>query len=271
MEILEGSATARLLASAIALALLLILRWLTARIAIRAIDDLEMRRRWLVLLRNLTLLVAFLTIVVIWATELRTFIVSIVALAAAIAISAKEIIMCVTGALVKASRPSFRLGDRIEVSGLRGDVIDHRLLTTTLLEVGPGHARTGKVIVLPNSVFLSAQVINETTGTDYLLHSITVKLEAGADVAAAEESLLSIGEEMTAEFVDGARAEFSARSERHGLGLPSVEPQTAIALDGDRAVVNLRVPVPSRGKGAIEQAILHRWVDKSGVAADLEA
>ena len=271
MELLEGSASARLVASAIALASLVILRWLVARVVIRALEDVDMRRRWLVLLRNLTLLVAFLTIVVIWATELRTFVVSIVALAAAIAVSAKEVIMCLTGALVKASRPSFRLGDRIEVSGVRGDVIDHRLLTTTLLEVGSGHTRTGKVIVLPNSVFLTAQVINETTGTDYLLHSITVKLASGADVEAAEEALLAIGHEITAEFVEGARAEFNERSERHGLGLPSVDPQTAIGLDGDQATITLRVPVPSRGKGAIEQAILHRWIGRSDLGADLEA
>lgn len=263
MELLPESTAGAMVGSAVALASLLVLRWLTARVVIRVIDDLEARRRWLVLLRNLTLLLAFLTIVAIWADELRTFVVSIVALAAAIAISAKELIMCLTGALVRASRPSFRLGDRIEVGAVRGDVIDHRLLTTTLLEVGSGHTRTGKVIVVPNSVFLSAQVTNETTGAQYLLHSITVTLEKGTDVRVAEASLLRIGYEVAEEYIEPARAEFTERSQKHGLALPNVDPQTAIALDGQHAALTLRVPVPNRGKGTIEQAILHRWLDES--------
>lgn len=270
MEFLDSSSSARLIGSVAAITVLSVARWLIARVLIRMIDDLDTRRRWLVLLRNITLLLVFFTVVVIWAEELRTFVVSIVALAAAIAISAKEVIMCVTGALVRASRPSFRIGDRIEIGAVRGDVIDHRLLTTTLLEVGSGHARTGKVIVLPNSVFLSAQVINETTGTDYLLHSLSVKLEKGADPGAAEASLLRIGQAVTSEYVEPAREEFHERSERHGLALPSVEPQTAISLDGDQVTITLRVPVPSRRKGSIEQTILHQWLDESTSAAGAE-
>lgn len=271
MEFLDAPGTIRLVGSIIAIAVLLAVRWLIARVLIRMLDDLENRRRWLVLVRNIVLLLSFLTLVVIWADELRTFVISIVALAAAIAISAKEIIMCLTGALVRASRPSFRLGDRIEVGGVRGDVIDHRLLTTTLLEVGSGHARTGKAVVLPNSIFLSAQVINETTGTVYLVHSINVRLEKGADVGEAEETLLAIGQDITAEFVEPARAEFHERSERHGLLLPKVDPQTAITLDGDQAMITLRVPVPGRQKGSIEQAILHRWLDDTKSVVDPES
>lgn len=270
MDFSVDSIGARLVATAIAVVLVTALRWLVARVFVRTIDDLEVRRRWLVLLRNLALLLLFLTVVVIWAEELRTFIVSIVALAAAIAIAGKELIMCLTGALVKASRPSFRLGDRIEVAGTRGDVIDHRLLTTTLLEVGPGHAKTGKVIVLPNSIFLSNTVINETTGSEYLLHSLTVSVSSLADVTSAEAALLEIGHELTAPHLEAAGREFRARSERLGLAIPTVEPHTAVQLDGDKAQVTLRVAVPSREKGRIEQAILHRWLEVSAALVDAQ-
>lgn len=270
-EFLDSQTGLRLLSTVAAIAALVILRWLVARVVVRTIDDLDTRRRWLVLLRNLLLLLLFLTVVVIWADELRTFVLSIVALAAAIAIAGKEIIMCLTGALVRASRPSFRLGDRIEVGGVRGDVIDHRLLTTTLLEIGPGHVRTGKTIVLPNSVFLSNTVINETTAADYVLHTIVFSVNDLDKTEKAEEALLRIGEEVVAEHIEPARAEFARRSEKYGLALPLVEPQTIVELDGAIARVSLRVPVPSRQKGGIEQTIIHRWIDASNAVLDGEA
>lgn len=270
MDLSIESVGGKLIATAIAAVLVTALRWLVARVFMRSIDDLEVRRRWLVLLRNLALMLLFLTVVVIWAEELRTFIVSIVALAAAIAIAGKELIMCLTGALVRASRPSFRLGDRVEIAGVRGDVIDHRLLTTTLLEVGPGHAKTGKVIVLPNSIFLANTVVNETTGSEYLLHSMTVSVATPSEVAAAEAALLRIGAELTEPYQDAARREFEARSQRLGLAIPTVEPHAAVQLDGEKAQVTLRVAVPSREKGRIEQAILHRWLEVSGSLVDTQ-
>mgnify|MGYP001215256827 CR=1 FL=1 len=66
-----------------------------------------------------------------------------VAIAVALVIATKELILCVSGALIKGGARSFNIGDRIQVKEFRGDVIDQNLLTTTILEVGPGKVLTG--------------------------------------------------------------------------------------------------------------------------------
>src|SRR5690606_32112227 len=85
------------------------------------------------------------------SAELRTVAISIVAIAVAFVVATKELILCITGSILKMASRSFVIGDRIQVKDFRGDVIDQNLLATTILEVGPGkltHQRTGRMAVI---------------------------------------------------------------------------------------------------------------------------
>ncbi|NJL24780.1 MAG: mechanosensitive ion channel [Calothrix sp. SM1_5_4] len=95
------------------------------------------KRRWIIQVKNISLVILAAGLFGIWATELRAFALSLVAVAAALAISTKEIIQCFLGGFYKASTRPFEIGDRIEVNGCRGEVIDHNFLCTTVLEIGP--------------------------------------------------------------------------------------------------------------------------------------
>lgn len=249
----------------ILIAVLLLARWFVLS-RLRAADALsaDMRRRWAAQVRLVTLLLLLLGITVIWGSELRTFALSVVAIAAAIVIATKELIMCVSGTVLKASGQSFQIGDRIELGTFRGDVVDQTLLTTTILEVGPGtsiHQHTGRTVVLPNSLLLTLPVVNETFSSDYVLHAFTVPL-------AAEESW----REAEAAILEAARAEcapFRAEAEKHlnevvrEQGLQPLDAEARVTLKVDdpaRTAMLVRIAVPARKKGRVEQAILRRFM-----------
>ncbi len=224
------------------------------------------RLRWGVAARNGALAVIVVGLVVIWGSELQGFAVSVVALAAAFAIAAKELFMCVSGSLVRAVSRSFDVGDRIEVRGLRGDVIDTNILSTTLLEVGPGHQRTGRALTIPNSVLLTDHVVNETFTGDFVLHFIelpTTKERWLED----EERALTIAEEVCGGLADDARAEIDAVGKRSGLSPFSVSPRVMLQHPtADEVRLLLRVPTRARSKGRTQQTILRRYL---GADADL--
>jgi small-conductance mechanosensitive channel len=59
------------------------------------------------------------------------------------------------------------LGDRIEIAGVRGDVVDIRMFQHSLMEIGnwiDADDRTGRVLHVPNSLAMSATVANYTKG-----------------------------------------------------------------------------------------------------------
>lgn len=71
----------------------------------------------------------FLTFV-LWFTQLQVVFVSLLAVAAAVVLAFKELIMCITGGSLINLSHIFREGHRIEVDGLRGFVVEKNLLTT---------------------------------------------------------------------------------------------------------------------------------------------
>jgi small-conductance mechanosensitive channel len=234
--------------------------------AIRQNDRLshEVRRRWLVTLRNGTFLVLILGLTVIWAEELRVAAVSMIAVAAATVIATKELITCLSGSVLKTVSRGFSIGDRIEIDNFRGDVIDHNALTTTILEIGPHNLtqqHTGRAIVLPNCIFLNKAVVNETYTDDYVLHVFTVPIAMDCYWQDAESELLDAANELCHSFLNDARLHFQKLGKEQGIKTLSVEPRVTVIIPqaGTMELV-VRIVVPARNKGRIEQAILRRFV-----------
>ncbi len=172
----------------------IITRAVIARFIRKNISSIELQRRWLVQTRNGLALILLFGLIIIWGSELRTLALSIVAVAVAFVVATKELILCVTGSILKTGAGSFNIGDRIQIKDFRGDVIDQNLLATTILEVGPGkitHQRTGRMTVIPNALFLSEPVINESYTHDYVLHVFTVPFKREDDWQAAQKAFLN--------------------------------------------------------------------------------
>lgn len=261
-EVARGLPLKELIASAGLLASVLLLRFVGRRSLERSDwKDDAARARTLQNLNRVALLALVLGLVVIWAPELRTFALSAVALAAALVLATKELIMCLSGAVLRATTGAYDLGDRIELDGLRGDVVRIGLLSTTVLEVGPAHQRTGRAVVVPNSLLLSKPVVNETYTDEFVLHTFVVPMSRDADWRAAERRLLELAVELCAPWRDQARARLERLARDHGLPAPNAEPKVSLQLpDEDSLLLLVRIPVPARQKARVEQEILRRFL-----------
>lgn len=263
-QLIDDPLTRRnLVASLALLAVAIGARWVAVR-TVRRIEwssDAE-RLSWLARIRLIVGLLVIGGLIFVWAEEIRTLALSAVAVAAAIVIATKELIMCVSGGFVRRAG-QIGLGDRIEVSGHRGDVVDQSVWTTTILEIGPGQQRTGRAIVLPNAVFLSQPVVNESFTERFVLHVVTVGLSAEADWRAARDALREAAFEVTAPHLGEARAHMQAMATRHGLSTPSVEPRVFLRLpEPNHKELLLRFPAPSQEKARMEQRILESYLDR---------
>jgi small-conductance mechanosensitive channel len=227
------------------------------------------RARALVAVRNIAVVLFLAGLIAIWAEELQSVLLSLVALATAMVFAFKEIINAVSGAVVRTTNNAFHIGDRIEINGHRGDVIDYSLLTTTLLEVGPGqnsHQYTGRAVIVPNSWLLTYATVNETFTDAYLLHQFQVTIHRNDDWKAAEGALLESANAECAPFLEEARRYLDQMARRHNFEPMAVDPRILVRLpDPAKIELLLRVPVPARQKGRIEQAIVRRFLEATRV------
>ncbi len=222
----------------------------------------QVQLRWTDQIRWASMLFLTFGIVFVWASEIRTLALSVVAIAVALVIATKEFILCISGAALRATSACYSIGDRIEIGGIRGDVVVIGLFTTTILEIGPVHRRTGRAIVFPNSMLMDKPVTNETFTDDFVLHMISVPVGTQMDWKIAERCLVNAANEICAPFLDEARKYMNETAKRHGLPGFSVEPGVSIQVP-EAGKLNLLLRVPSRAqeKGLTEQRILRRFLE----------
>ena len=229
------------------------------------------KRQWIVRVRNITIFLILGILVVVWLEQLRTIAASIVVIAAAIVIATKEFLLNVVGFFYRTTAKFVSVGDRIEVDAIRGDVIDQSLMGITLLEIGPGdktHQYTGNTIYLPNSLFLSATVKNETfLWSDFVFHLMTIPIKADAQWQKAEDALLQAARDVSAPYLEKARKIMQTQALQQNLEQPSIEPRVQIQIaDPEKYNLILRLPVPARKRARLEQDIARHYLERMGNA-----
>jgi small-conductance mechanosensitive channel len=218
--------------------------------------------QWKQRLYRFTLLLIVILIAVIWAPELRTFAVTLVAVAAAIVLAFKEVITCFTGSIIRATVEGAHIGGRILVTGpyggVHGDVAATDLMSTTILEVNDYGQRTGRTIVLPNSFFIGNPTITEAAADrKYILMMVDIPVNRTEDWELIEKTLYVVGNQITEPYIKEAKKHFARFNRRFGFNAPGPEPKILIDWnDPDRITMKLRIAVPVTEQNAKRQEIL---------------
>lgn len=254
----------KLIATVALLILVLALRAGISRMLSRHVRQVELRRRWLVNVRNSLVLIAIFGFGIIWVDELQNLGVAILGVGVAFVIAIKEFLLCINGSFLRAVTNAYSVGDRIELAGHRGDVIDLNMFATKLLEVGPGktfHLRTGRTVIIPHSKLLDSPLVNESHMKRFVLHVFSVPLSLDEDWQQASDLLLEAATEESASYRAEAADHMQQLETLHNLdGIP-VEPRVSLQIpEAGKLNLLVRVPAPVGRQGSIEQAIIRRFL-----------
>jgi len=263
-EFLQDRALLRdVIATLLLFAMVLGLRYIAIRFIRRRLPSSDkVQLRWAAQIRGFSYVILAFGLFIIWAAELQALAVSFAVLAMAIVWGTKETLACVQGAAYRLSSNAFEVGDRINIAGIRGDVIDAGLLGTLVLEVAQGHQRTGRTISIPNSLFMTEPVLNESLAGEFMLHLMTIPVDRSADLGALERKALTAAREACADFLDDVRRPMASRYRRHGLQPPIVDPRvTYQVVDKNTVNILLRIPTPIRLERQVEQEVLRAVLD----------
>ena len=146
--------------------------------------EIEDKRRAVVVSRNLAFMACMVCLFAVWASQIQTFALSMVAVAAATVLATKELIMCLSGSLLRAVTKQYSVGDYIEVGHMRGRVVDINLLNTLMMQVGPNHLigqLSGKTVSFPNSLLLSQTVQRDNILGNFVVHTFEIPVPIHVD------------------------------------------------------------------------------------------
>ncbi len=124
-------------------------------------------------------------------------------------------------------RHPFVVGDRIQVGKLAGDVIDIRLFTTTMLEIGEwvdGDQSTFRVVHLPNAEVFFVPVHNYTADFGLLWNEISVTVTFESDWRLAEKLILETAEKEADSVQEEAEALIKKAAMKYSIVYKSLTP-----------------------------------------------
>jgi small-conductance mechanosensitive channel len=171
---------------------LAIVRLIILSIVHRRIEDPAIWYRTRKLLSYLITVIGFMVLASIWleGSGIATY---IGLLTAGLAIALSDVLKNLAGWLFIVTRRPFRLGDRIEIAGRRGDVIDIRAFRFSLLEIEnrvDAEQSTGRLLHVPNGLTFTEPLANYTEGFPFIWHEVPVLITFESDWEAAEQIIL---------------------------------------------------------------------------------
>jgi small-conductance mechanosensitive channel len=179
---------------AIALAVILAISEVWRRATFRYVHDLRRRRQFLLVRRFATAILMVVIIAMGFVSNFSSFATFAGFITAGIAVALQSIILSVAAYFFLIGRYGVRVGDRVTVSGVTGDVIDIGLVRVFLMELagtGIDLHPTGRVVVLANSaLFSTTPLYKQLPGTDYTWHEVFVTMAADSETSKIEEVLL---------------------------------------------------------------------------------
>jgi len=238
--------------------LLTVTRWLVLAFVHRRIEDSAVWYRTRKLLSYVITLVGAVVLVSVWleGSGLATY---IGFLTAGIAIALSDVLKNLAGWAFIVMRRQFRVGDRIEIMGHRGDVVDVRAFRFTLLEVGirnDAEQATGRLLHIPNGLVFTEVLANFTSGFEYIWHEIPVLVTFESDWETAERIILESIESQALDVADPkVSGELRETAARYQVRFTHLTPITYLTVKDSGVLITGRLLVPVRGKRAIEEQV----------------
>lgn len=191
----------------------------------------ETHRLWISRTKNITVMIMTLLLLNLWWIELEKFALSIAAVAVAIVIASKELILCLSGSILRATSNAFNIGDWIKAGDDYGEVIEHNVLSTVVQEIdftNNNYNYTGKSVTIPNSKFLTETVKNMNFMRRYVYHTFTITTDNSINVFALRAYIFEKMNEYTHEFLQVGRRYNNVIEKKLGVHLPGEEPYIRI-------------------------------------------
>lgn len=205
--------------------------------------------------------IGFFLLARIWVEGFQSLATFLGLLSVGLALALRDLLTNLAGWIFLMIRKPFTLGDRIEIMGVKGDVIDKRIFTFTVVEVGNrvrAEQSTGRVIHIPNGKIFTEDLANYTSGFDFIWDEVNVPITFESDNEKARELLLEIVNNNALDLLPEAERDLRHASEYMMLKYSILTPTVYTAVNENGVVLSARFLTHVRKSRGLEQDI---WLD----------
>ena len=255
----------KLITAVIGILVLIALIRVMQRVISRRIKDTGVRYKSRKVITILGYIAGIFLLGIVFQEKLGGLTVALGVAGAGIAFALQEVIVSVAGWFAINFSQFYKTGDRVQLGGIKGDVIDIGILRTTIMEVGEwvkGDNYNGRVVRIANSFVFKDPVFNYSGDFPFLWDEITVPIKYGSDYKKARHLIETIAREVVGEYATHAAQAWKELVNRFLIENARVEPMVTMTADENWMTFTLRYVVDYKKRRVTKDLLFSKIIEE---------
>ena len=237
-------------------------RWITNRY----VTDVRRRGQVMAARRLVLGLIVAIVVLINFSDQIGSAATVVGVAAAGIAIALQNVILSIAGYFFLIGRFGIKAGDRVQIGGVTGDVIDIGLVKLSLMELGGAGTHrepTGRVAVFSNAIVFqpSGNFFKQAPGTSFVWNEVRLTLAPDIDYRLAEKRLVEVVDEVFARYRDRVMRDFRHLERDLNIVLETPKPRSRLHLSKGGLEIVIRYPADIYSAPQITDEISRRVLD----------
>lgn len=177
---------------------------------------------------------------------------------AGIAFTLQELILSIAGSLYIFIVKVYKPGDRIEINGIKGDVIDVDSIYTTMMEIGQWVSNdnySGRIVKLSNAFVFKGPIYNYSQDFPFIWDEFNLPMKYESDIELAKSIIIKIASKTLSEYTSNSKSQWKDVVNKYYIEDAIVDPTLAIALTDNWVQFNLRYIVDYRKRRSVKHIL----------------
>lgn len=206
---------------------LVLLKVIALKIVFRRFQQVKDRYFWKNSVNNTYYFLLLVFLFNIWVEQVESLATLVGLVGSGLVIALQAPVMNIAGWIFIIIRKPFDVGDRIEINGVAGDVIDIRFFQFTINEIGNWVAAdqsTGRIIHIPNGEIFKASQANYDQGFSHVWDEISLRVTFDSDWKKAKQLCEKIVNEHAEELSFSAKRKLLEASKKFMIFYSNLTP-----------------------------------------------
>jgi small-conductance mechanosensitive channel len=230
---------------AVALAAVFAASSLWRRATFKYIADFRRRQQSLLIRRIVVSVAVAITIALSLVSEIGSLATFAGFITAGLAVALQNVILSVVAYFFLIGKYGIRVGDRVQIGNVAGDVMDVGLVRLHVMEVRADGLRTGRVVVFSNAVvFSNTNFFKQAPGSSFTWHEFRLTLAAATDYRTAEQRLMRAVDGVFEEYRASIDRQHTEMAQNVSLAVGQPRPESRLHLTESGLEMLVRYPVP---------------------------
>lgn len=216
-------------------------------------------------------LLTILLLTIVYSDKLGGFTVALGVAGAGITFALQEVIASFAGWIAIMFGGFYKTGDRVQLGGIKGDVMDIGVLRTTIMETGEwvdGDLYNGRIVFIANSFVLKEPVFNYSGEFPFLWDELTIPIDYGSNYQLAEKVIADAANSLAEELSIESKENWNKLRLKYRLEEAQTEPMISMKTKDNWVEFTLRYVITFNKRRSMKSnlyaRILHKIEETSG-------